>query len=70
MVDISGDGRTQRDDSHAEVTVEIGPDGKFDKPTLWGLGDFGPGEGATITLRVTDPIGMSMAGAWFNEGQQ
>jgi hypothetical protein len=68
MIDISGDGRTQRDDSRSEVTVDIGADGRFEKPVLWGLGDFSPGEGATITLRLTDPIGLSLAGAWMNEG--
>lgn len=70
MIDISTDGRSDRDDSHAEIMLDIGPDGTFEKPTLWGLGDVSPGEGMTITLRLTDPIGLSLMGAWVNEGQK
>lgn len=70
MIDISGDGRTDRDDTRSEEVIEIGPDGTYLKPTLWGLGDFTPGEGATITLKLTDSIGLSLYGAWFDEGQR
>lgn len=69
MVDVATDGRSDRDDTRAETTIQVGKNGKFDKPTLWGLGDMPAGESATITLRLTDPIGLSLCGAWFNEGQ-
>jgi len=70
MIDISTDGRTQRDDSRAQVTVTAGADGTYRKPVLWGLGMIPPGEGATITFTLTDPVGMSLAGGWLNEGQR
>jgi hypothetical protein len=70
MVEISTDGRTIRDDTRSEVTVTAGPDGRYRKPVLWGLGMIPPGEGATISLRMTDPAGITFFGAWINEGQK
>jgi len=70
MIDISTDGRSDRDDQRTEVQLAIGADGVYRKPTLWGLGLMPPGEGATITFRLTDPIGLSFSGAWLNEGER
>lgn len=70
MIDISTDGRTDRDDQRSEIQLELGADGVYRKPTVWGLGLMPPGEGATITFRLTDPIGLSFSGAWLNEGER
>lgn len=70
MVDISTNGRTDRDDNRSEIMLDIGPDGTFRKPVLYGLGMIPPGEGMTITLRLTDPIGLALYGAWINEGER
>lgn len=70
MVDVSTDGRSDRDDTRTEIMLDIGPDGTFRKPVLYGLGMIPPGEGATITIRMTDPIGLALYGAWINEGER
>jgi hypothetical protein len=70
MIDVSTDGRTTRDDTRSEVTVTTGADGSYRKPVVWGLGTVSPGEGATISVRMTDPAGVAIYGAWINEGQR
>lgn len=70
MVDVSTNGRTTRDDTRSEITLTAGADGTYLKPVLWGLGMVPPGEGATISIRMTDPAGISLYGAWLNEGQR
>lgn len=70
MIDVSTDGRTIRGDTRSEVTVRAGADGVYRKPVVWGLGMIPPGEGATISVRMTDPAGISIYGAWINEGQR
>lgn len=70
MIDVSTDGRTTRDDTRSEVTVTTGADGAYRKPVVWGLGMVPPSEGATISIRMTDPAGVSIYGAWINEGQR
>lgn len=69
MIDVSNNGVSVRDDSHSEIMLPVGADGTYLKPTAWGLGAVAPGEGVTIGLRLTDPVGMSLYGAWLNEGQ-
>lgn len=68
MIDISTDGRSDRDDRRSQVMLDIGADGIYRKPTVWGLGLMPPGEAATITMTLTDPIGLSFSGVWLNEG--
>lgn len=70
MIDIGTDGRNTRDDSRSEISLQIGADGVYRKPVFWGLGMIPPGEGATISLRLTDPIGLTLFGSWLNEGQR
>lgn len=70
MIDISGNARDQRDDTRAEIMLTAGPDGTYIKPTLWGVGLMAPAEGLTITIRWTDPAGITFYGAWINEGQK
>lgn len=70
MIDVTTDGRKDRDDTRAEIMLPVGADGVHAKPTLWGLGMASPGEGMTITITYTDPIGLTIYGAWINEGQQ
>lgn len=70
MVDVSTDGRTTRDDTRSELTVTLGADGRYQKPVVWGLGMVPPGEATNITIRMTDPAGITIYGAWINEGQR
>jgi len=70
MVTVSTDGRTTSDDTRSEITLTAGADGSYLKPVMWGLGMIPPGEGATITIRMTDPAGITFYGAWINEGQK
>ncbi len=69
MVEISTDGRTIRDDTRSEITLTLGADGRYQKPVMWGLGMVPPGEATNISIRMTDPAGMTIYGAWINEGQ-
>lgn len=68
MVTLSTDGRSTQDVVRNEVTLQLGGEGTYVKPTIWGLGMIPPGEGATITIRMTDPAGVTFYGAWINEG--
>ena len=70
MVTVSTDGRNTEDTNRNEVTLQTGIEGTYLKPVLWGLGMIPPGEGATITIRMTDPVGLTLYGAWLNEGQK
>ena len=70
MVTVSTNGRTTSDDTRSEITLTAGADGTYLKPVMWGLGMIPPGEGATITIRMTDPVGVTLYGAWLNEGQK
>lgn len=70
MVTLSTDGRSYVDDTRSEVILTAGADGTYLKPVLWGLGMIPPGEGATISFRLTDPVGMTLYGGWLNEGQR
>ena len=70
MIEISTDGRTIRDDTRSEITLTLGPDGRYQKPVMWGLGMVPPGEATNISIRMTDPVGMTIYGAWINEGQR
>lgn len=70
MVEISTDGRTIRDDTRSEITLQAGPDGRYQKPVMWGLGMVPPGEATNISIRMTDPAGITLYGAWLNEGQR
>ncbi len=70
MVEISTDGRTIRDDSRSEITLQLGADGRYQKPVMWGLGMVPPGEATNISIRMTDPAGVTIYGAWINEGQR
>lgn len=70
MVDVSTDGRTTRDDTRSEITLQLGADGRYQKPVVWGLGMIPPGEATNITIRLTDPVGLTIYGAWVNEGQR
>jgi hypothetical protein len=70
MVDVSTDGRNTRDDTRSELTVTLGADGRYQKPVVWGLGMVPPGEATNITIRMTDPVGITINGAWINEGQR
>ncbi len=70
MVEVSTDGRTIRDDTRSEITLTLGADGRYQKPVMWGLGMVSPGEATTISIRMTDPAGVTIYGAWINEGQR
>lgn len=70
MIEVSTDGRTIRDDTRSEITITAGPDGRYQKPVMWGLGTVSPGEATNISLRLTDPVGLTIYGAWINEGQR
>lgn len=70
MIEVSTDGRTIRDDTRSEITITAGPDGRYQKPVMWGLGMVSPGEATNISLRLTDPVGLTIYGAWINEGQR
>ncbi|MEM1103534.1 MAG: hypothetical protein AAGH48_05465 [Pseudomonadota bacterium] len=69
MVDISSDGISDRDHKRGEMVMGLGSDGEYRKPVCWGLGGpFSPAEGVTLGIRMTDPAGVALYGAWFNEG--
>jgi hypothetical protein len=70
MVEVSTDGRTIRDDTRSEITLTLGADGRYQKPVMWGLGMVSPGEATNISIRMTDPAGVTIYGAWINEGQR
>lgn len=70
MVEVSTDGRNIRDDTRSEIMLQLGADGRYQKPCMWGLGMVPPGEAANISIRMTDPVGLTIYGAWINEGQR
>jgi hypothetical protein len=70
MVEVSTDGRVIRDDTRSEITLSLGADGRYQKPVMWGLGMVPPGEATNISIRMTDPAGITIYGAWINEGQR
>lgn len=70
MVEVSTNGRTISDDGRSEIMLQLGADGVYRKPVMWGLGMVPPGEATNISIRMTDPVGISINGAWINEGQR
>jgi len=69
MVSFSESARAVPGQSRNAITVDIPAQGNYEKPTIWGVGLMTPSEGLMVQMSVSDPLGISLYGAWINEGQ-
>jgi hypothetical protein len=69
LISFSTDARAVPSANRSPVLVDMPPVGNYWKPTIWGLGQMTPSEGMLAHVSVSDPLGVTIHGAWVNEGQ-
>ena len=69
IVSFSDDARAVPDVKRNPVYLDIPVQGRYYKPTIWGVGLMAPAEGMLVHMSVSDPVGIALYGAWVNEGQ-
>lgn len=69
MVSFSESARVVPGEGRNQIILDIPPVGRYHKPTIWGVGLMTPSEGMLVQMSVSDPLGITLYGAWVNEGQ-